>query len=135
MFGRLTKPGQSRYLALDGMRGVAALLVMVHHFGLTNGNSGLAVDLFFILSGFVITHSYAARLQNDMSVSEYICRRCIQLYPMFILGVLIGSYVLYLLMRAGFADYSKRDIFDVVIHNGLFLPYFANKRNSEPRNS
>ena len=127
MFGRLTKPGQSRYLALDGMRGVAALLVMVHHFGLTNGNSGLAVDLFFILSGFVITHSYAARLQNDMSVSEYICRRCIRLYPMFILGVLIGSYVLYLLMRAGFADYSKRDIFDVVIHNGLFLPYFANR--------
>jgi peptidoglycan/LPS O-acetylase OafA/YrhL len=132
MFDPPAHSDQNRYLALDGLRGVAALSVMIHHFisyrGTTVFNdAGAAVDLFFILSGFVITHSYGARLQNGMSVFEYMCRRVIRLYPTFILGLVIGGPILYVLMKAGLADYSKRDILDGIIHNGLFLPYFADK--------
>ena len=65
--------GAERLSALDGLRGVAALLVVVVHFQHFNpwferpwlGGSGilskahLAVDLFFVLSGFVLAHVYA----------------------------------------------------------------------------
>ena len=138
MFGPPAHSDQNRYLALDGLRGVAALSVMIHHLISYRGttvfnNAGAAVDLFFILSGFVITHSYGARLQNGMSVFEYMCRRVIRLYPTFILGLVIGGPILYVLMKAGLADYSKRDILDGIIHNGLFLPYFADKCRADRR--
>lgn len=132
MFGSSANPSENRYLALDGLRGVAALSVMIHHFLTYRGltvfeNGGLAVDLFFVLSGFVITHSYGARLHNGMSVFEYMRRRFIRLYPMFILGILLGGFVLYLLTRDGVTDYSNRDVLESIIYNAFFLPYFANK--------
>jgi len=132
MFGPSAGSNKNRYLALDGLRGIAALSVMIHHFISYRGatifnNAAVAVDLFFILSGFVITHSYCTRLQSGMGTSEYMCRRFIRLYPMFIVGIVIGTPVLYFVTIAGHSDFSMRDILDTVIHNGLFLPYFANK--------
>lgn len=53
-------------------------------------NAYEAVDLFFVLSGFVIAHSYGARLQNGMTNAEYIKRRIIRLYPMLVFSLLIG---------------------------------------------
>jgi peptidoglycan/LPS O-acetylase OafA/YrhL len=67
----------TRFEVLDGMRGVAALVVMVYHF--THfvpsdplGNATLSVDVFFALSGFVIAHSYGERLRQGMSVRDYV---------------------------------------------------------------
>jgi peptidoglycan/LPS O-acetylase OafA/YrhL len=133
MFEAQAISNRNRYLVLDGLRGVAAVSVMIYH--LTShrslhflDNAPIAVDFFFILSGFVITHSYGARLKNNMSVFEYISRRLVRLYPMLILGTLIGAPVLYLLMEAGFADFSKRELVRSLLYNGLFLPYFTGDR-------
>jgi peptidoglycan/LPS O-acetylase OafA/YrhL len=122
-------PERARYDVLDGMRGVAALCVMVHHFapGSIQDNAAISVDLFFVLSGFVIAHSYGERLQSGMTFLEYMGRRLIRLYPMFLIGVLIGTPVLYFIVKAGLADYSKRDIAGSLLYNGLFLPYLATK--------
>jgi peptidoglycan/LPS O-acetylase OafA/YrhL len=130
VFSSSSRP--NRYLALDGLRGVAALSVMFHHLTLCCGltifnNASLAVDLFFVLSGFVITHSYSSKLQASMGVSEYVRRRLIRLYPMFIAGILIGIPVLFHLDNAGLADYSKRDLFVSTIYNSAFLPYLGDK--------
>lgn len=99
-----TKP---HYDLLDGLRGVAALLVVVYHVfegfsfaELTNGagdglirtfNHGyLAVDFFFMLSGFVISYAYDDRFRS-MSLGSFFKRRLIRLHPMLLVGVLIGA--------------------------------------------
>ena len=98
-----TKP---HYELLDGLRGVAALLVLVYHIfegfafaesvnGDGNGlistlNHGhIAVDFFFILSGFVISYAYDDRW-GKMSLGTFFKRRLIRLHPMLVMGAIIG---------------------------------------------
>jgi peptidoglycan/LPS O-acetylase OafA/YrhL len=74
---------------LDGLRGVAAIAVMLFHSYDAQGlfhNAGLAVDLFFLLSGFVLAYSNDDRLQQGMPVAQFLLRRLIRLYPMILLG-------------------------------------------------
>lgn len=98
-----TKP---HYELLDGLRGVAAILVLIYHIfegfafaESTNGEgSGLittlnhghiAVDFFFILSGFVISYAYDDRW-GKMSLGGFFKRRLIRLHPMLIMGAVVG---------------------------------------------
>lgn len=92
-----------RYEILDGLRGVAALLVVAYHLLETYFHGGpgqpvnhgyLAVDFFFVLSGFVIGYSYDDRW-GRMSVWSFAKRRFIRLHPMVILGSLIGAALFY----------------------------------------
>ena len=99
-----TKP---HFELLDGLRGVAAILVLFYHIfegfsfaELTNGagdgvirtlNHGhIAVDFFFILSGFVISYAYDDRW-NSMNTRQFFKRRLIRLHPMLIMGAIIGT--------------------------------------------
>lgn len=83
---------KDRFVALDGLRGVAALSVMLHHApGATPAMGYLSVDLFFLLSGFVIAMSYEQRLRDGrLSVAAYAMVRLERLYPMLFLGSCIG---------------------------------------------
>lgn len=85
------------YENLDGLRGVAALLVVWYHiyecFPIEHQwfNHGyLAVDFFFILSGFVIGYAYDDRW-NKMSMGDFFKRRLVRLHPMVIMGVILGT--------------------------------------------
>ena len=94
-----TKP---HYEILDGLRGVAALLVVFYHIfeGLSFAEGGtlittinhgyLAVDFFFILSGFVIGYAYDDRLGRTMTLGNFFKRRLIRLHPMIIMGAVLG---------------------------------------------
>ena len=93
-----TKP---HYDLLDGLRGVAALLVVVYHifegYAFAGGgtikfvNHGLlAVDFFFILSGFVISYAYDDRW-GKMTLGGFFKRRLIRLHPMIIIAAVIGA--------------------------------------------
>ena len=95
-----TKP---HYELLDGLRGVAALLVVFYHIfeGLSFAAGGtlittinhgyLAVDFFFILSGFVIGYAYDDRWKRNMTFGNFFTRRLIRLHPMIIMGTIIGA--------------------------------------------
>ena len=88
------------YELLDGLRGVAALVVMWYHvfegFATSPIDQGfnhgyLAVDFFFILSGFVIGYAYDDRWQRSLTTKEFFKRRLIRLHPMVIMGVVLGA--------------------------------------------
>ncbi len=95
-----TKP---HYALLDGLRGVAALLVVWYHVFegyqfagnkpiIDFANHGyLAVDFFFILSGFVIGYAYDDRWGKSLSLGSFFRRRLIRLHPMVMLGAVIGA--------------------------------------------
>ena len=94
---------RQRYEFLDGMRGVAALYVLLFHIGTRFldqyivEHGYLAVDFFFILSGFVLTDAYQQKLETSLSFTAFVKVRLLRLLPMSILGVLVGAA--YLLMR------------------------------------
>ena len=54
-------------------------------------NSHLAVDLFFVISGFVIPHAYERRLQAGLSAPWFLWLRVVRLYPLYLLGALSGA--------------------------------------------
>lgn len=95
---------KKHYEILDGLRGVAAILVVAFHiFEAHNGGSRfkqiinhgyLAVDFFFLLSGFVVAYAYDDRWAK-MTQWEFYKRRLIRLQPMVIMGMIIGALFYY----------------------------------------
>ena len=88
------------YELLDGLRGVAALLVICYHIfeGFATSpldqhfNHGyMAVDFFFILSGFVIGYAYDDRWKTTLTLKGFFKRRLVRLHPMVIMGALLGA--------------------------------------------
>ena len=93
-----------RYEILDGLRGVAAMLVVVFHIfeGYASGvedyvisHGYLAVDFFFVLSGFVVGYAYDDRW-GSMSVWNFCKRRLVRLHPMVVFGMTLGLFCFYL---------------------------------------
>lgn len=97
----MSEPQEAQKLTvLDGMRGVAALIVMFFHFqddrllmgGLTPFPKGwLAVDFFFILSGFVIALAYERRFAAGLSTARFMATRVVRIYPLYLVGTLIAA--------------------------------------------
>jgi peptidoglycan/LPS O-acetylase OafA/YrhL len=83
---------------LDGLRGLAILLVLAFHLGLLPGGS-LGVDIFFVLSGFLITSLLVEEWQRDHSISlkQFYLRRILRLVPAFamLLLLFIGKTLLF----------------------------------------
>ncbi|OKZ05328.1 acyltransferase family protein [Bacteroides nordii] len=95
------------YELLDGLRGVAALVVILYHIfeGYAFASNGtidtlnhgyLAVDFFFILSGFVIGYAYDDRWGKGLTMKNFFKRRLIRLHPMVIMGAVLGVVTFYL---------------------------------------
>lgn len=95
-----TKP---HYNILDGLRGVAAITVVCFHifeaFATSHldqsiNHGYLAVDFFFMLSGFVVGYAYDDRW-GKLKIKEFIKRRAIRLHPMVVMGAIIGAVMFY----------------------------------------
>ncbi len=98
---------KQHYELLDGLRGVAALLVVCYHifegYAFAGGtmiesiNHGyLAVDFFFMLSGFVIAYAYDERWNRTLTLKSFFKRRLIRLHPMVVMGTVLG-FITYLI--------------------------------------
>ncbi|MDR1724146.1 MAG: acyltransferase [Tannerella sp.] len=91
------------YEILDGLRGIAAIVIVVFHlleahfldrFAQPLSHAYLAVDFFFVLSGFVIGYAYDDRW-GAMSVWTFLKRRVFRLHPMVIAGTILGVLLFY----------------------------------------
>lgn len=93
---------------LDGLRGYAALAVMLFHFSIASGNlevlrgfswlanwtdAGVAVKVFFVLSGYVIGMTTLGVPPTRGNIGSYCGRRLIRLFPINFFGVLLGCAV------------------------------------------
>lgn len=115
-----------RYAYLDGIRGIAALFVVARHWnGLLNFGDHLghlAVDIFFILSGFVIAHAYDGKLQGGkLSAGGFMAIRFARLYPMYVLAAVFSIAAAFVFASAGKVEAFRPHEWLV---SGAFLLFF-----------
>ena len=128
---------QSRdhYPTLDGLRGLAALSVLLFHLGHWLGirgiatNARLAVDLFFCLSGYVVPLAYQSRLEQGMGKWQFWQLRVLRLWPMILAGTLVSAA--YLVTRRVLLhdlDIFPGELAQATVVSLLCLPFFTASR-------
>lgn len=95
-----TSPTSARFEALDALRGICALLVVLFHIPIYHALKGaesfvnlqFCVDMFFALSGFVLCHAYGHRLNDGREGLRFAWMRLARLWPlhMVMLGLFVG---------------------------------------------
>jgi peptidoglycan/LPS O-acetylase OafA/YrhL len=91
--------------SLNGLRGISALMIVLFHVRWTNHftelhffrEAYLFVDVFFILSGFVLTKTYGDRIHTARDASGFLILRFFRIYPLHIAALL--AFVLYELTK------------------------------------
>ena len=88
-------PARRAYQTLDGLRAAGAFLVVMRHVPYFFGpvrvpESFLAVDLFYLISGFVVAHAYGERLRAGGFFNSFMKTRLIRLYPLYLVGLVLG---------------------------------------------
>ena len=122
----------TRFDLLDGLRGVAAVAVMVYHYTLHNSlhwlaGAWMAVDLFFVLSGFVIAHSFGRKIVAGMGLWRFVGLRLIRLGPLYVVGLLLGLGAnLVLLGQSEQQPFTGTDLAVATFWGALWLPCFNN---------
>lgn len=116
-----------RYQTLDGLRGVAAIAVVLHHggtwFSMTPHLAASAVDLFFVLSGFVLAAAYGEKLEQGFTPGKFMVMRFVRLYPLYLAGLLVAIFALALSLftNAGLTDFHAA-FWKAVPFAALMLP-------------
>lgn len=89
-------------------------------------NAPIAVDLFFMLSGFVLTNSYSLKDNNNISLKDFMIKRAIRLYPFLILGLIVGAFSLVLIEKHNNTDHNTHTILSSSLLNAILIPYINN---------
>lgn len=117
-----------KFVVLDAFRGVAALIVVAYHIapmfgGHPFGHGYLAVDFFFMLSGFVLTHSYQGRLDQGWGLLSFLKTRVARLYPLYFAGMVLSLllFAAHILTRSPQAENPAR-YFLLLILGVFFIP-------------
>lgn len=119
--------GAERFALLDGLRGIAAFAVILDHtptnfIGELIPGRYLAVDFFFVLSGFVLAHAYGKRLEGGWSTLSFMRARVIRLYPLYLAGLAIGVSLVMVGILRGWDATPIGQVGVFVLFGLLFLP-------------
>ena len=113
-----------RYITLDLMRGIAAFSVLIFHIDYMLGPQSigmhkgyLAVDFFFILSGFVITANYHKSTNSEVSWFKFISARISRLWPLFIITTIFGAFVVTIKLNRDFGFLDTKPLTTALILN------------------
>lgn len=126
-------PEKQRFLWLDGLRGLAAIAVMILHISDHAPiapyfrSAYLAVDLFFAMSGFVIAHAYEQRMRAGViGFWRFVHLRLIRLYPLYLAAMVLGLgwYVARFVLGWPETPDASSLAFDFAL-NALYLPSFS----------
>lgn len=116
-------PSKPHYEILDGLRGVAAIMVVIFHLFEPHSTSHLdqiinhgylAVDFFFVLSGFVIGYAYDDRW-GKMTCMDFFKRRVIRLQPMLVIGMVIGAVCYYFQASVAFPVIGETPVWKMIL--------------------
>lgn len=138
-----TAPVTRHLASLDGLRGIAALMVVALHMGLLLGpaltphSAHLAVDFFFCLSGFVLCYAYRDRLDAGLSAPSFMLLRLIRLGPLFFCGMVLGlgaAVVTIAVGGASLAGTARDSLIGIVGLVGLPAPIFRTSTALYPLN-
>ena len=118
---------------LQVIRGLAAVLVVFHHVSSSSEvyfnavwfddffNSSRALDIFFVLSGFIITYIHFSDLQKKTNVKAFFIKRFNRIYPVFWIVSLV-----YLAFYIAVKTYSVHDL-----SSGFMIKsFFANRHQN-----
>ena len=121
----------NRNILFDIMRGMAAIAVVIFHmnnilgaYSLGMQKGYLAVDFFFILSGFVIAANYSAVSRPNLTLLDFLVARIARLWPLFILATILGCIAALLQLHRFNANADISSVFISLAFNGLMLPTF-----------
>jgi len=115
-----------RFDALDGLRGIAALAVAYMHITQTVAPiipvehrfpAAIAVDFFFMLSGFVLSYAYTDKLDAGLSARRFMLARVVRLYPLIPIGILLDALIV---IGRGDAHLSELPLALLLFPTGLF---------------
>lgn len=120
-----------RFVALDGLRGVAAACVVIFHYAQHLDldwmhRAWIAVDLFFILSGFVLMHSYGTKIEQGMSFTSFARVRLTRLYPLYFIGLVMGIVAASIQIWLGTQSFSLTNLANAALAGLFVIPYFNN---------
>jgi len=111
---------QDKILYLESLRGIAALIVVIHHFDVSSifnnqftQHGWLFVDFFFVLSGFVVAMNYQEKIKSSNQLINFQVRRFLRLYPLHLL-------MLFAFFAVEIAKYIVQIEFDMVATNQAF---------------
>ncbi len=124
------RTSKSHFLLLDGLRGFAAFCVMLIHFGSWLAvpwiarNSYLAVDLFFCLSGYVLSHAYMGQARS-MSGFDFLRLRLLRLLPLTMLALAISASYLVARGMLEKAPVPYAELANALMLSSFSLPNFS----------
>jgi peptidoglycan/LPS O-acetylase OafA/YrhL len=122
---------QKHYAALDGLRGFAAVSVVIFHIGhwlntpSLAANAGLAVDVFFCLSGYVLSLAYGKRLGATLSSFDFCCLRLIRLMPLIVLGTVVSAAYVFFRAHIKHEDITAAALWTALVFGILNVPFFG----------
>ena len=125
----MNKPKSARFDLLDGLRGLVAISVMTDHISQRNGlhwmnGAWIAVDIFYVLAGFVLAYSYGHKILNGMSFRQFAIVRVVRLGPLYFMALGVGLLAAVLaLQNPDLDDFDH--LLAVFSLNLAWLPFFS----------
>lgn len=120
---------------IDGLRALAVILVLLFHANFSFISGGyIGVDVFFVISGFLITYTIVKEIEeNRFSFKKFYLRRIKRIIPVLVFILLVCTIPAYFMFAENFESYARTLFHSILSTNNFYL--WANNRQYFSENS